>query len=53
MVDWVWDRWKEGVVFDVMDFKLKGDFEEMEVVMLMKLGLMCFVEFFEVWFIMK
>lgn len=44
LVDWVWDRWKEGAVLDVMDPKLKGDFEEMEAVMLMKLGLMCSAE---------
>ncbi|KAI4356500.1 hypothetical protein L6164_000522 [Bauhinia variegata] len=41
LVDWVWERFKEGKVFDIVDPKLNGDFDEGEVSMLVKLGLMC------------
>lgn len=41
MVDWVWDRFIEGRVLDVVDPRLNGEFDEDEVVMVLKLGLMC------------
>lgn len=41
LVDWVWDKWTEGRFLDVVDPKLKGEFDEKEVVMVLKLGLMC------------
>ncbi|KAG6697433.1 hypothetical protein I3842_09G198500 [Carya illinoinensis] len=41
LVDWVWDRFIEGKVLDVIDTKLNGKYEEAEVVMVLKLGLMC------------
>ncbi|KAF5476105.1 hypothetical protein F2P56_007844 [Juglans regia] len=41
LVDWVWDRFIEGKVLDVIDPKLNGKYEEAEVVMVLKLGLMC------------
>ncbi|GAB4831830.1 hypothetical protein Ancab_005844 [Ancistrocladus abbreviatus] len=41
LVDWVWDRWKEGLILDVMDPKLKAHYDEMEAVLVLKLGLMC------------
>ncbi|KAI8556680.1 hypothetical protein RHMOL_Rhmol05G0272400 [Rhododendron molle] len=41
LVDWVWDMWKEGSVVGVVDPKLQGQFDEFEVVMVLKLGLMC------------
>ncbi|KAK9154347.1 hypothetical protein Sjap_001827 [Stephania japonica] len=41
LMDWVWDKWSEGRVFDVVDQKLKGEFDEGEVVLVVKLGLMC------------
>lgn len=41
LVDWVWDRFIEGKLLDVVDPRLNGDFDESEVVMVLKLGLMC------------
>ncbi|KAH7865427.1 hypothetical protein Vadar_006532 [Vaccinium darrowii] len=41
LVDWVWDMWQEGGVFGVVDPNLKGAFDETEVGMVLKLGLMC------------
>ncbi|CAN0909550.1 L-type lectin-domain containing receptor kinase S.4 [Linum grandiflorum] len=41
LVDWVWDKWRSGCVLDVVDPKLKGEFDEVEVVVVVKLGLMC------------
>ncbi|KNA08354.1 hypothetical protein SOVF_163310 [Spinacia oleracea] len=44
LVDWVWDRWREGAILDVMDSKLMGDYNEMEAAIVLKLGLMCSAE---------
>ncbi|KAL0375240.1 UNVERIFIED_CONTAM: L-type lectin-domain containing receptor kinase S.4 [Sesamum radiatum] len=41
LVDYVWSKWKEGSILDVVDEKMKGDFDENEVVMILKLGIMC------------
>ncbi|KAL5717291.1 hypothetical protein ACHQM5_010323 [Ranunculus cassubicifolius] len=41
LVDWVWDKWREGCVFDVVDGRLQGEYDEAEVVLVLKLGLMC------------
>ncbi|XP_059666299.1 L-type lectin-domain containing receptor kinase S.4-like [Cornus florida] len=41
LLDWVWDRWKEGAIFDVVDKRLRGEYDEVEVVVVIKLGLMC------------
>ncbi|KAF5471638.1 hypothetical protein F2P56_008415 [Juglans regia] len=41
LVDWVWDRFIEGNVLDVIDPKLNGQYNEDEVVKVLKLGLMC------------
>ncbi|KAF5188498.1 L-type lectin-domain containing receptor kinase S.4 [Thalictrum thalictroides] len=41
LVDWVWEKWTEGKVFDVVDRRVQDDFDEGEVVMVLKLGLMC------------
>ncbi|XP_060212884.1 L-type lectin-domain containing receptor kinase S.4 [Lycium barbarum] len=41
IVDWVWDKWKEGAILEVVDPRLNGDYDEMEAVMMLKLGLMC------------
>ncbi|KAG5550278.1 hypothetical protein RHGRI_015290 [Rhododendron griersonianum] len=41
LVDWVRDMWKEGSVGGVVDPKLEGEFDDFEVVMVLKLGLMC------------
>ncbi|GAV76555.1 Pkinase domain-containing protein, partial [Cephalotus follicularis] len=41
LVDWVWGRFKDGRGLDVVDKRLNGDYDEGEVVMVLKLGLMC------------
>jgi len=41
MVDWVWSRWQSGDIRDVVDRRLNGEFDEEEVVMVIKLGLLC------------
>lgn len=41
LVDWVWDRFMEGKVMDVVDPRLEGKFDEVQVVMVLKLGLLC------------
>jgi hypothetical protein len=37
----VWERYKEGRILEVVDPKLSGNFDESEVVMVLKLGLLC------------
>lgn len=41
LVDWVWERYKEGRVLEAVDPKLNGNFDESEVMMVLKLGLIC------------
>ncbi|CAL0304482.1 unnamed protein product [Lupinus luteus] len=41
LVDWIWDRYKEGRIFDVIDPKLNGNFDENEVLLVLKLGMIC------------
>lgn len=41
LVDWVWEKWMEGAILDLVDPRLKGEYDEVEVVLLLKLGLMC------------
>ncbi|KAG8390832.1 hypothetical protein BUALT_Bualt01G0124500 [Buddleja alternifolia] len=41
LVDWVWDKWKEGCIVEVVDPRLQGEYDEVEVVVVIKLGLMC------------
>ncbi|XAR71999.1 Non-specific serine/threonine protein kinase [Bertholletia excelsa] len=41
LVDWAWEKWKEGSVLDVVDRKLGGEYDELEVVTVVKLGLIC------------
>ncbi|KAL5709507.1 L-type lectin-domain containing receptor kinase S.4 [Ranunculus cassubicifolius] len=41
LVDWVWEKWSAGTVLDVVDKRLGGDFDEAEVLLVLKLGLMC------------
>lgn len=41
LVDWVWDKLKEGNVLEVVDKRLRGEYEEGEVMVVVKLGLMC------------
>ncbi|KAL3642484.1 hypothetical protein CASFOL_013299 [Castilleja foliolosa] len=41
LADYVWAKWKEGKVLDVVDQRVKDEFEESEALMVLKLGLMC------------
>ncbi|XP_022983987.1 L-type lectin-domain containing receptor kinase S.4-like [Cucurbita maxima] len=41
LVDWVWENYREGRLMEVMDPKLKGDYNAVEAVMILKLGLFC------------
>ncbi|WRX12452.1 Protein kinase domain - like 10 [Theobroma cacao] len=41
LVDWVWERWQSGAVLEVVDPKLNGEFDELEAIVVIKLGLMC------------
>ncbi|CAL5322524.1 unnamed protein product [Camellia sinensis] len=41
LVDWVWESWKGGSILEVVDPRLGGEFDEIEVVVVLKLGLMC------------
>lgn len=41
LVDWVWEKWREGGLLEVVDSRLKGVFDEDEVMMVLKLGLLC------------
>ncbi|KAM7499293.1 hypothetical protein LguiA_023707 [Lonicera macranthoides] len=41
LVDWVWDKFKERNVLEVVDKRLRGEYEEGEVMVVVKLGLMC------------
>lgn len=41
LVDWVCDRYREGRVLDVVDRRLEGRYDEDQMVMVLKLGLIC------------
>ncbi|KAI5670633.1 hypothetical protein M9H77_10997 [Catharanthus roseus] len=41
LVDWVWDRWKQGAILEVVDPRLGGEYNGAEVILVLKLGLMC------------
>ncbi|XP_052184814.1 L-type lectin-domain containing receptor kinase S.4-like [Diospyros lotus] len=41
LVDWVWEWWREGALLDVVDPRLGGKYNEAEVLVVLKLGLMC------------
>lgn len=41
LVDWVWDQWRAGAILEVVDRRLKGEFDEVEVGLVLKLGLIC------------
>lgn len=41
LVDWVWSKWEEGTVLDVIDRRFRREFDENEAVLVLKLGLMC------------
>ncbi|XP_015577921.2 L-type lectin-domain containing receptor kinase S.4 [Ricinus communis] len=41
LVDWVWDKWRSGAILEVVDPRLNGEFDELEAVVVLKLGLIC------------
>ncbi|OAY41354.1 L-type lectin-domain containing receptor kinase S.4 [Manihot esculenta] len=41
LVEWVWERFREGKVLDVVDRRLNGQYNESEMAMVIKLGIMC------------
>lgn len=41
LVDWVWDKWRKEAVLEVVDSRLNGEFDEVEALVVIKLGLMC------------
>ncbi|CAH9100951.1 unnamed protein product [Cuscuta epithymum] len=41
LVDWVWEKLREERIMDVVDWRMKGRFKEDQVVMVLKLGLIC------------
>ncbi|XP_039002557.1 L-type lectin-domain containing receptor kinase S.4-like [Hibiscus syriacus] len=41
LVDWVREKYREGSVFDVVDTRLNGQYGEDEMLMVLKLGLIC------------
>lgn len=36
LVEWVWDKWKQGAVLEGVDRRLGGEFDEVEVVVVVK-----------------
>jgi serine/threonine protein kinase len=41
LVEWVWEKYKQGRLLEVVDPKLNGSFDEIEVIMVLKLGIIC------------
>lgn len=41
LVDWVWEKWKSGTIMQAVDPRLMGQYKNEEVVVVLKLGLMC------------
>ncbi|RYR15768.1 hypothetical protein Ahy_B04g072694 isoform C [Arachis hypogaea] len=41
LVDCLWEKFKEGRILDMVDPRLNGDFDENEILMVLKLGLIC------------
>ncbi|XVE76404.1 hypothetical protein DITRI_Ditri12bG0170100 [Diplodiscus trichospermus] len=41
LVDWVWDKFRKGRILDVVDTRLNGQCDEDEMLMVLKLGLIC------------
>ena len=40
-MEWVWEKWREGRVVEVVDSRIRGDYRVEEVELVVKLGLMC------------
>ncbi|KAG5566954.1 hypothetical protein RHGRI_002493 [Rhododendron griersonianum] len=41
LVDWVFEKWKEGAILETSDPRLGGDYLEEEMELVLKLGLLC------------
>ncbi|XWS59853.1 hypothetical protein CRYUN_Cryun08bG0157600 [Craigia yunnanensis] len=41
LVDWAWEKFRQGRVLDVVDTRLDGRYDEGEMMMVLKLGLIC------------
>ncbi|XP_010918284.1 L-type lectin-domain containing receptor kinase SIT2-like [Elaeis guineensis] len=41
LVEWVWRSWKNGVILEVTDARLGGDYDLGEVELILKIGLLC------------
>ncbi|XP_073112895.1 LOW QUALITY PROTEIN: L-type lectin-domain containing receptor kinase SIT2-like [Elaeis guineensis] len=41
LVDWVWGSWRNGVILEVIDARLGGDYDVGEVELILKIGLLC------------
>lgn len=41
LVEWVWQNWVEGTILNVVDARLGGEFDEGEVIAVIKVGLLC------------
>ncbi|KAI4299545.1 hypothetical protein L6164_032992 [Bauhinia variegata] len=41
LVDWVWDLWRVGAILNAVDPKLGHQFDELQALLVLKLGLMC------------
>ncbi|KAG5566951.1 hypothetical protein RHGRI_002490 [Rhododendron griersonianum] len=41
LVDWVFEKWKEGAILETSDPRLGGDYLGEEMVLVLKLGLLC------------
>ncbi|KAH9736057.1 L-type lectin-domain containing receptor kinase S.4 [Citrus sinensis] len=41
LVDWVWGKYREGRVLEVIDPKLNAEYDQSQVLMVLKLGLLC------------
>ncbi|KAL5164173.1 L-type lectin-domain containing receptor kinase S.4 [Glycine soja] len=44
LVEWVWERWRVGNVLAVVDRRLGGVFDEVEALLVVKVGLLCSAE---------
>nr|KYP44765.1 Lectin-domain containing receptor kinase A4.1 [Cajanus cajan] len=44
LVEWVWERWRVGAALAVVDSRLGGVFDEVEALLVLRLGLLCSVE---------
>ncbi|XP_051116503.1 L-type lectin-domain containing receptor kinase S.4-like [Andrographis paniculata] len=41
LADFVWDKWRNGRANDVVDARLRGEYNEVEAILVIKLGLLC------------